>query len=345
MDVSTIDLVSSKEEVEEIEEEEVGVEEEDVGEVDDEEDDEEKEDEIEDSKLENNQSLSNVQGKEEFYRKQYNSTKKRELWGKLIQKSLSSDSLESKYSKQSRQQSTGTETATTTGTTTSTSTSEGSSKLVAYYSMPELRLLSWSSADEMNELQTNLRVNRNKPKLTDLHPITFLKNATLECAGASSGPKVARNDSMDTQTAIEEIEHSIIAIEASMNEDTASASGSGSGSGNGACESSGSGSASGYGSVARMREKLQLHLPPQRMCIAKPITEDPKAAEKTARSLSVEYKPQICSSYRQGLRRFSASPSLLVSRPFVQFVQQNNCHETHPSVGTLLSPNLRSNPI
>lgn len=291
---------------------------------------------------------------------------KREVWAKLLQKSLSSDSLESKHSKQSRQQSSGTDTLATTTTTTTGSTSESSSKcLVAYYSMPELRLLSsWSSSEEEDGTGI-IRVNRNKLRLRDLHPITFLNNHPK-----SSSKVVVRDDSQDTQMAVEDLEHNMIFMDQfttstsisitapapyKQQSATASAIPSPTGANNNAnglsCNSPEQAtftSAAGkkinqQTSMKQMKEKLQLNLPiqvqrtPSPSDLSSEITDcsgSPliSGSEKTARSLSVEYKPQISPSYRQGLRRFSASPSLLVSKPFLQLVPQCSGHETHPSV-------------
>lgn len=307
-----------------------------------------------------------------------NSKRKREAWGKILQKSLSSDSLESKQSKQSRQQSTGTEagtitttttnTATTTttntasGTSNSASTSESSSKLVAYYSMPELRLLMAGDEDEDNFDECGLRniVNRNKPRLSEIHPITFLNS--MGTGRRESKGSVIRNDSQDTQNALEDtFDHSILELA------TISCTSSGSG-GKGdepqpppplvpssvpavyppsmipvtlinksSFEESSPNSRP--PSSTSLKERLQLNLPsssarsPSECSSTEGYYYDKMDKDgKTVRSLSVEYKPAICSSYRQGLRRFSASPSLLVSKPFFQLAPHTSGHETHPSV-------------
>lgn len=248
-------------------------------------------------------------------------SKKRDVFVKGLQKSLSSDSLESRHSLSKQQSIKDTESsATTTATSVSTSDSTSGGKLVAYYSMPELRSLDKWTAEDVSP-NTHLRMPRNRPKLADLHPITF-----LDIDKTAKAKEVKRNDSEDTQAAVDEISSSILSLESRTNLELISTSP--------------------HGSITRvMKEKLQLDLPmgchDMDMSMDSPMThlltaQEREDAKKSHRSLSVEYKAQISPSNRPPRRRFSASPSLYVPKTFIQmFVRQEleqNQHETHPSV-------------
>ena len=238
------------------------------------------------------------------------STGAKKTLARILQKSLSSDSLDSK---KSRQQSLNTEysvTVTTTNTTANTSgstyTSSSSSRLVAYYSMPELRSLERLS-DLSPELVSHMRGRRSGPRLTDLHPITFLDVEEISLPR----PEVKRECSQDTEAAIDEMEILFHSVEIS----------------NSKCSSSHS------DQPEDMRNDMLLDLSQ-----TSPGAEDSKcltveeADKRSQRSCSVEYKAKISPSHRKNLRRFSASPNLCVPRTLVQFFQEENLHETHPSV-------------
>ena len=263
------------------------------------------------------------------------SCKKRMFGGKnSLQKSLSSDSLDSKHS---RQQSLNTESTTSKTTTTtnsiscSTNCSLGSRMMVAYYSMPELRALQETSPEEES---CGVRGRRSRPRITDLHPITFLEE--VEEVSLPRSKEVKRESSQDTEAAVDEMENMFHSIEII----------------NSKCSSS----QSNYSDMmqfprSNLKDRMRLTLPSTKFYLQPaPHQEESDAlltsnvaafsesegenedTKKTQRSSSVEYKAKISPSYRQNLRRFSASPSLLVPKTFVHFFQEEHLHETHPSV-------------
>ncbi|KAI1302351.1 Alkylated DNA repair protein alkB -like protein 8 [Halotydeus destructor] len=293
--------------------------------------------------------------------KKYNAYRNasRDSWTKGLQKSLSSDSLSSKSL--SKQLSTNTESTTGTGTSFSTTSTSGrSNKLVAYYSMPELRSLAhWSSDEAANQLRIP-RVD-----ITDLHPITFLRRQKKD------KPVVQRDDSQDTQAAISDIGSSLLSLEnrnqgyinyvprVDITEPCAVTKGDKHGAHveNGqemyssideigahlaslAARPNQKTKCTTYTTPAHfavhkealvMKSKLQLNLPQSRTILL--TAQEREDAKKTQRSLSVEYKVRTSPNYPQQRRRFSASPSLYVQRPFAQFIMpQPQQHETHPSV-------------
>ena len=263
--------------------------------------------------------------------------KKSSTRGIVLQKSLSSDSLDSK---QSRQQSFNTTEESTSKTTTTTTTNSIScstncslgSRMVAYYSMPELRALEETSPEE--ECMAVLRGRRSRPRISDLHPITFLEE--VEEVSLPRSKEVKRESSQDTEAAVDEMENMFHSIEII----------------NSKCSSS----MSNYEDVMTSqdsrhgKDRMQLTLPSKFYLHPKTHTTQEEsdallnqtggendyfeddASKKTQRSSSVEYKAKISPSYREKLRRFSASPSLLVPKTFVHFFQEENLHETHPSV-------------
>lgn len=232
-------------------------------------------------------------------------------FARILQKSMSSDSMDSK---KSRQQSLNTEcsmTITTTNNTANTSgstyTSSSGSRLVAYYSMPELRSLERLS-DLSPESVGNMRGRRSGPRLTDLHPITFLDVEEISL----SRPDVKRECSQDTEAAIDEMEMLFNSVELSNSK--------------------------GSSSMSDHREDLKNDRLPDFPSVS-PCPEYSQCLtvdgvdKRNQRSCSVEYKAKISPSHRQNLRRFSASPNLCVPRTLVHLLQQEeNMHETHPSV-------------
>jgi ubiquinone/menaquinone biosynthesis C-methylase UbiE len=238
----------------------------------------------------------------------------KKTFAKMLQKSLSSDSLDSK---KSRQHSLNTDcsmtiTTTTTNTTANTSgstyTSSSSSRLVAYYSMPELRSLERLSESSPDSVR-NMRGRRSGgPRLTDLHPITFLDVEEISLPK----PEVRRECSQDTEAAIDEMEMLFRSVEISNS------------------------------SLSDQRDDHRNEtlpdFPQVSLCpdasssICLTIDTEDDVDRKSQRSCSVEYKAKISPSHRKNLRRFSASPNLCVPRTLVQFFQEQNMHETHPSV-------------
>ena len=239
-----------------------------------------------------------------------NGSKKR-LFGRLFKKSLSSDSIDSK---KSRQQSINTESGTFTTTNTITSyntstatTSSSGSRLVAYYSMPELRSIHLQTEEPFGIPDT--RLWRKGAKIDELHPITFMDVEEI------SLPKmeVKRDSSQDTEAAVDELECLFPAADPPPNlpEPT-----------------------------YVKPHKSPLHLDVIEPCLL-PVdsygyssTSDEDEEKKTQRSCSVEYKAKISPSHKQKWRRFSVSPSYLVPKTLVRFFQEENMHETHPSVGS-----------
>ena len=229
--------------------------------------------------------------------------RKRQIFGRILQKSQSSDSLSSK---QSRQHSFNTE-STTTFTNSTNSTSDSSKVLVAYYSMPELRSIERSSSSEDDhqnpQYPTAVRAKRYRPRITDLHPITFLEEDELNLV-LSPKPELRRDDTQE-QEELDNIFQSMEIVHSKF-----------------------------LGEAPGGRDKLQLDL--EQLEGSSPPMEPLDSfddSKKTQRSLSVEYKAKISPSYRQTLRRFSASPSLYGPKhPIIQFFQDECQHETHPSV-------------
>jgi ubiquinone/menaquinone biosynthesis C-methylase UbiE len=187
--------------------------------------------------------------------------KKKEGMVKILQKSFSSDSLESRQA----------------------SLDATGNRLVAYYSMPELYTLNESEAYQV--LKSN-RSLKNKPKLLELHPITFLiknihpKNSN-ECQTENKSIPESENLQNKSSNAInncddnkqiekvEQIDENEILLERE-----------------------------------EMNDKIQSESSPQQQCN--------KFAKKLLRqrSFSADYQPEVPKAQNEQPRRFSASPNI-----------------------------------
>jgi ubiquinone/menaquinone biosynthesis C-methylase UbiE len=187
--------------------------------------------------------------------------KKKEGMVKVLQKSFSSDSLESRQA----------------------SLDATGNRLVAYYSMPELYTLNESEAYQV--LKSN-RSLKNKPKLLELHPITFLiknippKNSN-ECQTENKSipePENLQNKSSNAINncddnkqieKVEQIDENEILLERE-----------------------------------EMNDKIQSESSPQQQCN--------KFAKKLLRqrSFSADYQPEVPKAQNEQPRRFSASPNI-----------------------------------
>ena len=184
---------------------------------------------------------------------------------KKLQKSFSSDSLSSR---QASWDATG-------------------GRLVAYYSMPELHTLSESN-------DQNNRMTKYKPKLIDLHPITFIKNNQTLDSNQSQSKTDSKTESSETELTFDS--HIKSQNERTINEQMI------------------------FEEQSDEKESL-LEREEMNDCVkadesVPPIQSNNKFAKKLLRqrSFSADYQPEVPKPQSDQPRRFSASPNIGSSR-------------------------------